>query len=42
MLIKYEQKYQEAISGKHKEKKSFSTFKDPEYIGNQEKLKALG
>lgn len=45
MLMKYEQKYQEAkakASGNYKEEKSFATFEDQEYIENQAKLKALG
>ena len=45
MLMKYEQKYQEAkakTSGDYEEDKSFSTFEDPEFIENQEKLKASG
>jgi len=43
--MKYEQKYQEAksgTSGHYKEKKSFATFEDQEYIENQAKLKVLG
>jgi len=45
MLMKYEQKYQEAkakASGNYKENKSFATFEDQEYMENQKKLKAFG
>ena len=45
MLMKYEQKYQEAkakASGNYEEDKPFSTFEDPEFKENQEKLKAWG
>lgn len=45
MLMKYEQKYQEAkakASGPYEEDKPFSTFENQEFIKNQEKLKASG
>jgi hypothetical protein len=41
--MKYEQRYQEAkanASGTYKEDEPFSTFKDPEFIENQKRLKA--
>ena len=44
MLMKYEQKYQEAkakASGMYKEDKPFSTFQDSKFIENQARLKAL-
>jgi hypothetical protein len=43
--MKYEQKYHEAkakVSGDYEEDEPFSTFENPEFIENQEKLKASG
>lgn len=45
MLMKYEQKYQEAkakASGDYEEDKPFSTFENPEFMENQKRLKDSG